>query len=134
MNLFNRKTIITLFLLIAFVMVSFPLPARATCSCCKGYECKCNCSDKHELQEKLLQHRGHDKETRCEYCREIPDRNLPLPCNHKGPMEKKQLVAISCNNSLIPSLYSPDHIKTRITQPMPHRAAPLFLLNVSFLL
>jgi hypothetical protein len=130
---FNQKTFITLFLLTAFLMVSFPLPARASCSCCKGNACKCNCPDTHELQEKLLQHQGNNSNARCTNCWHMPERDL-LPGTYNNPLEKKPLLAAPSRDPLLHSLLSRHPIKTCSIPPAPHGATPLFLINASFLL
>ena len=134
MHLFKNKRLFILLLLTAWLISSFPLPARAACSCCISSTCKCSCTEKSQPGGKNFQHQDRGTKTPCMNCRDIPGDNQPASGSHYSPLEKDHFLTLSFLSPLRPVPSSPDAAINNHAPRTPYPPAPIFLLNTSFLL
>ena len=134
MHLFINKRLFILLLLTAWLISSFPLPARAACSCCTSSTCKCSCTEKSRPGEKSFQHQDNGTKAPCMNCRDIPVDNQPAPGSHYRPLEKDHFLTLSFLSPLHPVPSAPDAAINSNAPRTPYPPTPIFLLNTSFLL
>lgn len=134
MHFFKNKRLFILLLLTAWLISSFPLPARAACSCCTSSTCKCSCTEKSQPGGKIFQHQDHGTKTPCMNCRDIPGDNQPAAGSHYSPLDKDHFLTLSFQTPLRPVPSSPDAVINNLAPRTPYLPAPIFLLNTSFLL
>jgi len=134
MHLFKNKRLFILLLLTAWLLSSFPLPARAACSCCTSSACKCSCTEKSRPGGKSFQHQDNGTKAPCMNCRDIPVDNQPASGSLYSPLEKDHLLTLSFQSLLRPVPSSPDAAINNHAPPILHPPAAIFLLNTSFLL
>ena len=134
MHLFKNKRLFILLLLTAWLLSSFPLPARAACSCCTSSTCKCSCTEKSQPGGKIFQPQDHGTKAPCMNCRDMPVDNQPAPGSHYRPLEKDHFLTLSFLSPLHPVPSAPDAAINSNAPRTPYPPTPIFLLNTSFLL